>query len=172
MAHFAKLDENNVVLEVIVVNNNELMMDNVESEEKGIKFLTETFGPANWKKTSCNTHDGVYYNPEDATEGDQSKAFRVNFGRVGYSYNTMHDAFISPPPIDYTGNTADSWLPNTISGTFVREVPYPPGPHPTPSNSNSFYYWEESKYKQDPNTGWTLFVINEFPEGNAIVKLT
>ena len=68
MAHFAKLDDNNVVLEVNVVNNAELIVEKVvvneggyinvvttESEEKGIDFLTEwSGGHTNWRQTSYN----------------------------------------------------------------------------------------------------------------------
>ncbi len=68
MAHFAKLDDNNVVLEVNVVNNAELIVEkvvvneggyinvvNTESEEKGIDFLTEwSGGHTNWRQTSYN----------------------------------------------------------------------------------------------------------------------
>lgn len=38
MAHFAKLDKNNIVTTVNVVNNNELLVDGVENEQKGIDF--------------------------------------------------------------------------------------------------------------------------------------
>ena len=43
MAHFCKLDENNVVTEVIVIDNNELLDENnVEQESLGIDFITNT----------------------------------------------------------------------------------------------------------------------------------
>jgi hypothetical protein len=43
MAHFAQLDENNVVLQVIVIHNNELMDNGVESQAKGIAFCQSLF---------------------------------------------------------------------------------------------------------------------------------
>jgi hypothetical protein len=49
MAHFAKLDENNVVLAVHVVNNDVIVVDGVESEQAGIDFLTQIHGHTNWK---------------------------------------------------------------------------------------------------------------------------
>jgi len=68
MAHFAKLDENNVVVQVIVINNNELLtqkivttdegfinVSTVESEEKGMDFCKSLYGAdTNWVQTSYN----------------------------------------------------------------------------------------------------------------------
>lgn len=82
MAHFAKLNENNVVLEVHCVHNNELLVDGVESEAKGIEFLIGLFGDSNWKQTSYNGN------------------FRKNYAGVGYTYDPDRDAFIPPKPND------------------------------------------------------------------------
>jgi hypothetical protein len=83
MAHFAKLDENNVVLEVHCVHNNELMVDGVESEAKGIEFLVLwSGGYIHWKQTSYN------------------KTFRKNYAGIGYTYDVQRDAFIAPKPGD------------------------------------------------------------------------
>ena len=55
MAHFAKLDENNIVIEVHVVNNNVLLEDGVEVPQKGIDFLNELFKETStWVQTSYN----------------------------------------------------------------------------------------------------------------------
>lgn len=82
MAHFAKLDENNVVLEVNVVHNNELIDENGgESEAKGIEFLTQwSGGYTRWKQTSYNA------------------SFRKHYAGIGYTYNAARDAFIPPQP--------------------------------------------------------------------------
>ena len=83
MAHFAKLDENNVVLEVHCVHNNELMVDGVESEAKGVAFLVMwSGGYPYWKQTSYN------------------KTFRKNYVGIGYTYDSDRDAFIPPQPDD------------------------------------------------------------------------
>jgi hypothetical protein len=88
MAHFAKLDENNVVLEVHLVSNNELLQDGVESESKGIHFLTDwSGGYTNWKQTSYNGK------------------IRKNYAGVGYAYDAQRDAFIPPQPFS-------SWVLN------------------------------------------------------------
>jgi hypothetical protein len=82
MAHFAKLDENNVVITVVVVNNSELLVDGVEVEAKGVEFLASLFGDSNWKQTSYNA------------------TIRKNSAGIGYTYDSNRDAFISPKPGD------------------------------------------------------------------------
>jgi hypothetical protein len=80
MAHFAKLDENNVVLNVHVVNNEVLLVDGVESEQAGIDFLTDLHGHPNWKQTSY------------------TGSFRKNYAGVGHIYSPTLDAFHVPQP--------------------------------------------------------------------------
>jgi hypothetical protein len=80
MAHFAQLDENNMVLQVIVVSNNELMdEDGVEQEQLGVQFCQNLLG-GNWKQTSYNG------------------TIRKNYAGVGYTYDAQRDAFIAPKP--------------------------------------------------------------------------
>ena len=79
MAHFAKLDENNVVLEVHVVAN--AALDSKNEEASGIAFLTEwSGGHTNWAQTSYN------------------EKIRYNFAGVGFTYDPIDDAFIAPMP--------------------------------------------------------------------------
>jgi hypothetical protein len=78
MAHFAKL-ENKTVVDIIVVHNNELLVDGVESEAKGIEFCHSLFG-GEWVQTSYNGN------------------FRKNHAGVGYTYDSIRDAFIPPKP--------------------------------------------------------------------------
>ena len=60
MAHFAELDENNIVQRVIVVHNNELLIDGVEVEQEGIDFCVAHYG-GRWIQTSYNaTFRGIY----------------------------------------------------------------------------------------------------------------
>lgn len=79
MAHFAQIDENNIVSNVIVVNNVELLIDGVESEAKGKEFCGTLFG-GTWIQTSYNGK------------------IRYNFAGVGYTYDPIDDAFIAPMP--------------------------------------------------------------------------
>jgi hypothetical protein len=77
MAHFAELDENNIVKRVIVVHNNELLDNGVESEAKGIQFCQSLYG-GNWVQTSYNSN------------------FRNKYAGIGYRYDSITDEFISP----------------------------------------------------------------------------
>jgi hypothetical protein len=81
MAHFAQLDENNLVTQVIVVHNNDCQINGVETEEAGIVFCKSLFGPATkWKQTSYNGN------------------MRKNYAGIGYTYDAGRDAFIPPQP--------------------------------------------------------------------------
>ena len=82
MAHFAQLDENNIVLQVIVVNNNDTSTeDGVENENIGIAFCRSLLGEdTNWKQTSYNN------------------TFRKNYAGIGYRYDEIYDAFEPPKP--------------------------------------------------------------------------
>lgn len=100
MAHFAKLDENNVVTDVLVVSNNDLMVDGVEQEYKGVEFLQNLTGYSNWKQTSYKG------------------SFRKNFAVIGGTYDPVRDAFIAP-------KTLASWILNEETCTWDYCVPYP-----------------------------------------------
>lgn len=100
MAHFAELDENNIVTQVIVVANAELLVDGVESEAKGVDFLESLYGHRNWRQTSYN--------------GNQRK----NYAGVGFTYDTARDAFIAPQPYP-------SWTLDGSTCRWVAPVPYP-----------------------------------------------
>jgi hypothetical protein len=89
MSHFAKLDENNVVVFVTVGRQ--------EDDGKELE-LQERTGDV-YKQTSYNTRGGVHYNPETGEpSADQSKALRYNYAGIGYTYDEQRDAFISPVP--------------------------------------------------------------------------
>lgn len=76
MAHFANLN-GNIVTQVIVVSNEEILNNGIESEEKGIEFCKSLLG-GDWKQTSYNG------------------SFRKNFAGIGYTYDAERDAFIPP----------------------------------------------------------------------------
>jgi hypothetical protein len=100
MAHFAKLDENNKVLAVHVVNNDVITIDGNESEQAGIDFLTGLHGHTLWKQTSYNGN------------------FRKNYAGIGYTYDASRDAFIGPQP--YL-----SWSLNETTCQWEPPVAYP-----------------------------------------------
>jgi hypothetical protein len=102
MGHFAKLDDQNVVTDVIVVNNETLNnLPFPSSELVGLEFLKGLYGDGiTWKQTSYNG------------------SFRKNFAGIGYFYDVNIDAFIAPKP-------CPSWLLNTETGQWQAPVPYP-----------------------------------------------
>jgi hypothetical protein len=96
MAHYAKLDENNIVIDVIVIANKDCLDENgVECEEPGRCMCEALTGYAKWKKTSRNTKLGVYCDPHTGEPSeDQSKAYRLNFAQLGFKYDKVLDGFI------------------------------------------------------------------------------
>lgn len=101
MAHFAQLDENNVVLQVIVVHNNELIDENnQESEAKGIAFCQSLFPNTKWVQTSYNG------------------SFRKHFAGIGSTYDPNRNAFIPRQPYK-------SWILNEETLLWEAPVPMP-----------------------------------------------
>jgi len=89
MAHFAKLDDNNIVLAVHALGNKETEnSENVEDENIGIAYLTKIHKHSNWKQTSYNTTGGVHRLG--------GTPFRKNYAGKGYTYDEGRDAFIPP----------------------------------------------------------------------------
>ena len=81
MAHFAQLDDNNIVTQVIVVANEELLTNGVEEEIKGILFCKSLFGgDTKWVQTSYNG------------------TIRKNYAGIGYTYDQANDYFYAPQP--------------------------------------------------------------------------
>lgn len=119
MAHFAQLDENNIVTRVIVVSNEDTSDNNgVEVEEIGVAFCRKLLGAdTNWKQTSYNNN------------------FRFRYAGIGYSYNEQLDAFIPPQPFP-------SWTLDEATASWE-----PPTPAPELSQEEidamSFYAWNE-----------------------------
>lgn len=88
MAHFAKLDANNVVIFVTVGRD--------EDREEELFARTGDV----YKQTSYNTRGGVHYQSDGTPSADQSKAFRKNYAGLGYTYDAGRNAFIPPKPFN------------------------------------------------------------------------
>ena len=116
MAHFAKLDENNVVTQVIVVHNNECLVNGVESEDVGIAFCQSLFG-GTWKQTSYNG------------------TIRKNYAGIGYTFDSVRDAFISPKPFN-------SWV--LVESTCQWEAPIPMPTDAGTGEPPKRYSWDEA----------------------------
>lgn len=102
MAHFAQLDKNNVVINVIVVGNNDCLDSNGnESELVGIAFCKDIIGnDTSWVQTSYNAN------------------FRKNYAGIGYTYDVVRDAFIPPSPYK-------SWILQEETCQWAPPIPYP-----------------------------------------------
>lgn len=115
MAHYAYLDENNIVTFVCV------------GRDDGDVDWEQYYGA---KRTSYNTRGGIHYNPDtNEPSSDQSKAFRKNYAGIGYTYDGVLDAFIPPKPYP-------SWLLNTTTCQWEAPVPYP--------TDGKRYYWDDA----------------------------
>ena len=129
MAHFAKIDDNNIVKKVEVVSN-----DIATSEQAGVDFLNKLYGTEDvWKQTSYNTHGGVHQLGETP--------FRKNYAGRGYTYDEDRDAFIAPKPFN-------SWILN--EDTCLWESPIArPELTEEEINNNNYYSWNEDNQTWD-----------------------
>lgn len=126
MAHFAKVDSNNVVTEILVIDQAEINTGNWGD-------------PAQWVQTSYNTRNGVYYTPGTTTpDPDQSKAFRKNYAGNGMIWDAARNMFYWPQPFP-------SWTLDEQTGTWVCPVPLN-----VPAEDEPFWKWDESAQQWVP----------------------
>ena len=122
MAHFAKLDSNNIVERIEVVHN-----DIATDEEAGINFLKSLYGSdTNWKQTSYNTDKNNH------TLG--GTPFRKNYARKGSTYDETKDAFIAPKPYS-------SWVFNETTCVWEAPIEKP--------DNDKIYDWNEENTQWD-----------------------
>jgi len=94
MAHFAEIS-NNIVQRVVVVHNNELLVNGVENELKGIQFCQNLFG-GDWVQTSYNNN------------------IRKQYAGIGFTYDLAADVFVAPQPFpSWTLDSNHDWQPPT-----------------------------------------------------------
>jgi hypothetical protein len=123
MAHFARLDENNFILEVYpITDSNCLDSNGNESEEVGINYCQQFFNKVygsntKWKQTSYN------------------RKIRKNYAGIGYFYSEELDAFIPPKPYP-------SWILNTEICDWDSPIPQPKLTEEQ-KESRSYYDWNE-----------------------------
>jgi len=116
MAHFAELDQNNVVTQVVVISNDDILDgDGNESEEVGIQFCKNLYGDdKNWIQTSYNNKFRYKY----AAIGDTYDPERDAFVSPGYIYLEEYDTFALPPKFP-------SWVWSPERNRFVAPVQKP-----------------------------------------------
>ena len=145
MAHFAKLNANNIVEQVIVVSNDDIK-DNTgtEVENIGVAFCQKLLGAStNWKQTSYNNN------------------FRGNYAGIGHTYMTnvatlgvaSTDIFINPQPYA-------SWSIGVSTAQWYAPISGPPALTSAEEAANKFYIWDEDAHQADtasPKTvGWAI----------------
>lgn len=140
MGHWAKIDSNNIVQEVIVIKESELDTGNWGDKSK-------------WIKTSYNTFEGKHYVPKDHQDwseesSDQSKALRFRYAGVGMKYDSTNDVFYEQQPFSsWTLNTTTwMWDPPLTTPTLTDEE----------MTAGKYYEWNESLYQSDNTKGWEL----------------
>ena len=143
MAHFAKLDANNVVEQVIVVANEDTADNSgAETEAIGVAFCQQLMGAStNWKQTSYNAN------------------FRGNYAGIGFTYMTnVATLGVGSTDIFIHQQRYPSW---SVGVNTARWYP-PANPGEAPALTSSersagkYYVWNESNYQSDPATAWVL----------------
>ena len=145
MAHFAQLDDNNVVTQVIVVSNDDTSDSNgTETESIGVAFCQKLLGAdTNWKQTSYNGN------------------MRGNYAGIGYTYMSnvatlgvgSTDIFIEQQPFP-------SWTIGIQTASWYSPLGPEPGLTTSQFNDGYYYKWDEIGYQADTNNpktvGWAL----------------
>ena len=129
MGHYARINDNNIVEEVIVATK-----DVIDTGLKG--------DPTKWIKTSYNTHGGEHYDRNNRALPDGLPGLRKNYAGVGYKYDKDRDAFIPPKPYP-------SWVLDEKSCLWEAPIPKPE----TSKNIEEagFWHWNEVEQKWDLN---------------------
>jgi hypothetical protein len=169
MAHFARIDTNNIVTDVVVVSDTDAV--------SGQAYLNNLGLSGTWLQTSYNSSAGKHHRTftktipltgmgivtytdisgvsatidslttpindtrSSAFSADNKPHFRYNFAGIGYSYDATRDAFIPPKP------SFPSWVLNETTCAWVSPVPYP--------TDGNRYKWDES------TTQWVLVSVHK-----------
>ena len=143
MAHFAKLDANNVVEQVIVVSNDDIKDSNGEQTESiGIAVCHKLFGnDTNWKQTSYN------------------KNFRGNYAGIGMTYMTnVQTLGVASPDIFIGQQPHASWGIGKTTAEWISGLPKPT--LTSDEAAGKLYAWNEPAHQADSSTpktvGWAL----------------
>ena len=139
MASFAKLNTNNQVIDVIVVNDDDIKDNNgVGAEGIGVGFLQKTYGADTiWKQSPRGNAAGI------------GMTYVTNVATLGVGSTDVFMGETKPHASWSIGINTAQWYP-----------PDNPGDAPTLSTSDKtagkYYVWNESNYQSDPSTAWVL----------------
>ena len=134
MASFAKLNDNNIVINLEYISDKECMLNGSVDEQTGINFLTTIHGYSNWKMYDPNMIGGVHL--------ENGTPFRKNGARIGSTYDIVRDAFINPKP-------HNSWIFDETACLWKAPVEEPPYSSQEYNNGNDKYltYWDEENLR-------------------------
>ena len=141
MAHFAKIDENNFVINVVTLNDSEMLdSENNPSETVGQNYLqTHNNWPSNlWIQTSYNTKEGKHLLG--------GTPFRGNYAVVGGTWDSVNNIFLPEKPYS-------SWVKNTTEARWQSPIGDPPTLTDEQLTAASYYAWDES------NQNWVLTTV-------------
>lgn len=111
MAHWAEINEDNIVIRILVTDNND------PDGDEGYQWLVDTFG-GRWIKASYNSIGGIHYLPDNQRDENGNRIpsgnnhLRYNYPGIGSIYDPIRDAFYSAKPepmINLNGQTID-WV--------------------------------------------------------------
>ena len=151
MAHFAKITEDNKVIQVLTLDNKDaLNADGVETESVGQQYLeTHNNWPAHlWIQTSYNTKAGKYLNNDNTEHSDQSKAFRGNYAGIGMEWDSDNQIFWPEKPFS-------SWVKDITTANWKSPIGDPPALTAEQENQNTAgthrwgYEWNEANQSWD-----------------------
>ena len=145
MAHFAKLDDKNIVTQVIVVDNDDITDNNGnETESLGVAFCQKLFGSStNWKQTSYNNN------------------FRGNYAGIGATYmSNVATLGVGSTDIFIVQQPHPSWSIGVGTANWYAPVAGPPALTSDEEAARKYYIWDEDAYNADTNSpktvGWAL----------------
>tara|TARA_R100001244_G_scaffold1876_1_gene3039 strand:- start:512 stop:910 length:399 start_codon:yes stop_codon:yes gene_type:complete len=128
MAHFAELDENNIVVKVTVVDNN------IETSSGKLGINNKHVDGETWCKNFFNQPDTTF------KQTSYNNNFRKQYAGKGYTYDAAKDKFISPQP-------HASW---SLDGNDDWQAPIA-----RPDDDGiRIYLWDETLYQSDNSQGW------------------
>ena len=146
MAHFARLDSDNIVTDVIVINDADSGGGTLDTENTGITFCQNHVGDniSVWKQTSY------------------SGQFRGNYAGIGFTYMTgvrtlgvaSTDIFVDQQPFP-------SWSIGVSTSRWFSPLGDAPAVTTEQFNNGQGYLWDEVAYQADNNVGWALTTLTD-----------
>ena len=159
MAHFAKIDENNIVIDIRVIKNSDVNNNGGDKSVQAEQWVSNNFGGGVWKQVSFNTRLGKYYIPESKDlDPDQSKSYRMNYPGIGCHYISHLDGFTAgrKPYASWTvKEDTCTWKPPVDFPTVTRTGITLQTPEGVSYEQPYNYEWDEN------NQRWIAFTLDQ-----------